>query len=91
MTASPTTYALDGTCLFCKKSGVMRVYSKKRHLDGMTFRQHECPNCLRRMVSVQMLIDPLKMLEMGISPLLSSVVTRKRKGTPAAGAGVIAG
>lgn len=80
-----------GRCLFCPYQGILRVARYRRELADMILREHICPECGRNQMSIQMMVDPMRLLEMGISPLLSSVRTRTRRATPARSADATAG
>ena len=57
----------------------------------MVVREHTCTKCQRKQLSIQFMLDPMALLEMGILPLISSELTRKHEATPAGSGAVAAG
>lgn len=63
----------------------------RKTLGSFVVREHQCPGCRSVLMSVQMLVSPTQLLELGISPLIGSERTRRRRvsrvGSAGAGAG----
>ena len=79
-------------CPECKQPGArLNVAGNRRDVGGLLFRTHRCTNCGTTLLSVQMLVSPRQLLDLGISPLITSGRTPFPEATPAARRAAAAG
>ena len=78
-------------CPDCGAKVDLTTIGYKKSVGSFVMREHQCPGCRAYLLSVQMLVSPTQLLELGISPLIGSRQTRRRRairvGSAAADAG----